>query len=250
MAEQVSIIDDNKNILSSLALQFQAHGYSTSTFSCPIEALNHHTKKPADIYIIDIRMPKLTGIEFYKALCNKLDQKRVPALFLTGVDNLELECLKNTTIGDYVLKPFKFDILHARVKKILSYFQSENKNKEYKVGNLELFEDKIMATWFQNQIELTKTEFIIVFQLARRPFVVFSRGQLLDICYPNNYEIQDRNIDSHIKRIRQKFREVHPGKNFDRIHDCIETTFFTVFVISLLIAIQAKTDGIAFFQGI
>ena len=74
------------------------------------------------------------------------------------------------------------------------------------------------AKWFQKQIELTRTEFILVFQLARRPFVIFSRGQLLDICYPNDFEVEDRNIDSHIKRIRQKFKEVHPGKNFDRIH--------------------------------
>ncbi len=216
MAAQVSIIDDNQNLLTSLALLFQAQGYSTSTFSCPQQALDHHAKKPADIYIIDIRMPKLTGIEFYKALCEKLGKKRVPALFLTGVDNLEAECLKNTTIGDYVLKPFSSDILLARVKKILSYFQPEDKDKEYKIGNLELFEDKIMATWFQKQIELTRTEFILIFHLARRPFVIFSRGQLLDICYPNDYDVVDRNIDSHIKRIRHKFREVHP--DFDRIH--------------------------------
>ena len=74
MAVQVSIIDDNQNLLTSLSLQFQANGYSTSTFSCPQLALEHHTKKPADIYIIDIHMPKLTGIEFYKILCKKLDK--------------------------------------------------------------------------------------------------------------------------------------------------------------------------------
>ena len=99
MTTKISIIDDHNPLLNSLSLQFQSYGFSTITFSCPVTALDHHVKYPADLYVIDLKMPKMTGIEFYKALCEKLDKKRVPALFLTGVTKLEADSLKNTTIG-------------------------------------------------------------------------------------------------------------------------------------------------------
>ena len=120
MTTQISIIDDNESILTSLSLQFQSQGYSTITFACPQAALEYHAKKPADAYIIDMRMPKLTGFEFYRRLCETQKKDRIPALFLTGVDNLEEQALKNTTIGDFVLKPFSFKILLVRLEKILS----------------------------------------------------------------------------------------------------------------------------------
>ena len=134
MTTRISIIDDNESILTSLSLQFQSHGYSTITFACPQTAHEHHAKQPADVYIIDMRMPKLTGFEFYSRLCDTLKKDRVPALFLTGVDNLEESALKNTTIGDYVLKPFSFNILLVRMEKVLSYFKRKEGNKTYKIG--------------------------------------------------------------------------------------------------------------------
>ena len=88
MAAKISIIDDSENILHSLGLQLQTCGYTVSTFSCPQQALDHHSKEPADFYIIDIKMPKLTGIEFYKALCQQLGTEKLPAVFLTAVSEL------------------------------------------------------------------------------------------------------------------------------------------------------------------
>ena len=213
----ISIIDDNTSILTSLSLQFQSQGYKTITFADPQEALEYHEKHPVDAYIIDMKMPKLTGFEFYRKLCESLNKERVPALFLTGVDNLEENALKNTTIGDYVLKPFSFNILMVRLEKVLSYFTQKEESKSYKVGNLELMEDKILCSWFGKEIELTKTEFSLLNQLAKRPRVVYSRNQLLDVCYGDDFNVTDRNIDSHVKRLRKKFRQANPKIKFNRI---------------------------------
>jgi two-component system response regulator ChvI len=217
MTTQISIIDDYDSLLNSLSLQFQSQGYSTITFTCPQAALEHHAKHPADAYIIDMKMPKMTGFEFYANLCQKLNRDRVPALFLTAVHELEEQALKNTTIGDYVVKPFNFNVLIARLEKILSYFKPKNDDKIYKIGNLLMMEDKILCSWFGKEIELTKTEFNLLNQLARRPRIVYSRSQLLDVCYGDNYDVTDRNIDSHIKRLRKKFRKANPEIKFNRI---------------------------------
>ena len=213
----ISIIDDNTSILTSLSLQFQSQGYKTITFADPQEALEHHAQNPADAYIIDMKMPKLTGFEFYNQLCESLKKDRVPALFLTAVDNLEERALKETTIGDYVLKPFSFNILIARLEKVLSYFKRKEEDKSYKIGNLEMMEDKILCRWFGVEIELTRTEFSLLYRLVKRPRVVYSRDQLLDVCYSDDLDVTDRNIDSHIKRLRKKFREANPKIKFDRI---------------------------------
>ena len=123
MAEKISIIDDNENLLTSLAIHLQTHGYNVKTFTCPQLALNFHIQEPADFYVIDIKMPQLTGIEFYKELCQKLEAESLPAVFLTAVGELETKCLEETSISDFIKKPFSFDILHARIKKVLSHFK-------------------------------------------------------------------------------------------------------------------------------
>ena len=214
MAEKISIIDDNQNLLTSLALQLQSSGYIVTTFCCPQQALNFHMHEPADFYIIDIKMPKLTGIEFYNKLCQTLGVEKLPAVFLTAVNELEIKCLEETSISDFVKKPFSFDILNARIKKVLSYFK---KNSTYKIGNLRLNEDKIMCQWFNQEIELTKTEFLLLSFLAKRPRTIYTRAQLLDLL-EKGLHVEDRVIDSHVKRIRHKFKKALPNKKFDRIH--------------------------------
>ena len=213
----VSIIDDNTSILTSLSLHFQSKGYKTVTFANPEKALEYHETKPADAYIIDMKMPKLSGFEFYRDLCEILKKERLPALFLTGVDNLEEKALSETTIGDFVLKPFSFAILLARLEKVLSFFQKKNEDKVYKIGNLELFEEQINCRWFGKEIELTKTEYALLDKLVRRPRIVNTRDQLLDVCYGHDLDVTDRNIDSHIKRLRKKFRKANPEIKFNRI---------------------------------
>ncbi len=213
----ISIIDDNTSILTSLSLQFQFKGYKTISFADPEKALLYHEDKPADAYVIDMKMPKLTGFEFYRDLCAVLHKDKLPALFLTAVDNLEEKALKNTTIGDFVLKPYSFNILHARLLKVMSYFEKYKKDTVYKLGNLELLEEQILCKWYGENIELTKTEFALLKQLVKRPRVVYTRDQLLDVCYSYDAIVTDRNIDSHIKRLRKKFRQARPDINFNRI---------------------------------
>ncbi len=217
MTKQISIIDDNQTLSTSLALQFQSYGYTTISFNCPLRALNHHSQMPADAYIIDMKMPILTGFEFYSRLCENLKKDRIPALFLTAVHELEEKALKQTTIGDFVKKPFSFDVLIARLEKILSYFENKEKIKTYKIGNLQIIEDQILVKWYGQNIEMTKTEFEVIKYLTKRPRIVRSRNELLDICYGEEMTVVDRNIDSHIKRIRRKFRKANPKIKFDRI---------------------------------
>jgi two-component system response regulator ChvI len=213
----ISIIDDNTSILTSLSLQFQSKGYKTITFVDPEKALLYHEGKPADAYVIDMKMPRLTGFELYRDLCAIFNKDKLPALFLTAVDNLEERALKDTTIGDYVLKPYSFNILHARLEKVMSYFAKQKADQVYRLGNLELLEEQILCRWFGKSIELTKTEFALLKQLVKRPRVVYTRDQLLDVCYSYDAAITDRNIDSHIKRLRKKFRDARPDINFNRI---------------------------------
>ena len=213
----ISIIDDNTSILTSLSLQFQSKGYKTITFADPEKALLYHEDKPADAYVIDMKMPKLTGFEFYRDLCAVQNKDKLPALFLTAVDNLEERALKDTTIGDFVLKPYSFNILHARLLKVMSYFEKQKEDMVYRLGNLELLEEQILCKWYGKNIELTKTEFALLKQLVKRPRVVYTRDQLLDVCYSIDAMVTDRNIDSHIKRLRKKFRQARPDINFNRI---------------------------------
>ena len=217
MAAKISIIDDNENILTSLGLQLQTCGYTVTTFSCPQQALDHLTNEPADFYIIDIKMPKLTGIDFYKTLCKELGTESLPAVFLTAVNELETKCLEETSISDFIKKPFNFDILHARIKKVISHFNLSSKHKTYKIGNLKLSEEKKMVLWFNNEIVLTRKEFLLLSYLVKRPRIVFTRNQLLDLL-DIELDAEQQVIDSHIKRIRKKFKEACPEEKFNRIH--------------------------------
>ena len=213
----ISIIDDNTALLTNLESSFKNKGYGVITFNDPLNALSYLQKDPADFYLIDYKMPKLNGIEFYTSLCSRLNKKSLPAIILTGVEEIHLKTLNETTIGDFIIKPFKFEILIARIKKILSYYKIPERLFEYKLGNLVLFEDKISCTWHGVEIELTKMEFAMISQLTRRPSCVFSREELLDLCYKDNFDVEDRNIDSHIKRIRKKFRKAKPDIQFNSI---------------------------------
>ena len=217
MAAKISIIDDNENILISLALQLQNCGYTVSTFSCPQQALDHHVNEQADFYIIDIKMPKISGIDFYKSLCQKLEAESLPAVFLTAVSELETKCLEETSISDFIKKPFNFHILHARIRKVLSHFKSTSNNKTYKIGNLKLSEEKKMVIWFNIEIELTRKEFLLLSYLVKRPRTIFTRTQLLDLL-DIELDAEQQVIDSHIKRIRKKFKEARPEEKFNRIH--------------------------------
>ena len=218
MKTTISIIDDNASLLTSLSISLRLYGFRIITFSCPVKALSHHSTKPADFYIIDMGLPKMNGIEFYSALCKKFDKKSVPALFLTAIDHYEAQCLKKTSIGDYITKPFNTEGLVARIERILKKSPNNFNKSILQLGNLKMDDEKMQCIWFSNQIILTKKEYKILKILVKHPRTIFSREQLLDRCY-DNYNVCDRVIDSQIKRLRLKFRKVHPKETkFDRIH--------------------------------
>ena len=217
MKTEISIIDNNLALLSSLSMSLSSHGFKVTTFDCPMRALKYHSNQPADFSIIEMKMPKPNGYEFYESLCKRLTAKRIPAILLTAVEEEESRCLTQTTIADFIKKPFNLSGLIARINKILFSIKQNQNEKVYKIGNLILHEEKILCTWFNSEIELTKKEFSLLSRLAHRPHVVFSRNTLLEICYNDDLEVTDRSIDSHIKRLRKKFKKVHPNKKFNRI---------------------------------
>ena len=124
MIQTISIIDDNISLSSALSIALETEGYKNFRFSHPIEALNFHKTTPADFYLIDIKLPQMSGIEFYKSLCKQAHVHSIPAIFISASNSQEAQCLTCTTIGDFVIKPFNFNTLLARMHRIMT--QKEN----------------------------------------------------------------------------------------------------------------------------
>ena len=122
MKKTITIIDDNESLVTSLSIQLNLSNYNVNKFICPEKAIEYLTTNPSDGYIIDFKMPKMNGIEFYKDLCSILGKDKLPAIFLTGVEQIEERVLRHTTAGDFVKKPFSYSILIARLEKVMSYF--------------------------------------------------------------------------------------------------------------------------------
>ena len=143
MKTTISIIDDNTSLLATLSISLRLYGYRIIIFSDPEKALRHHSTKPADFYIIDMGLPKMNGIEFYSSLCKEFNVESVPALFLTAIDHYEAQCLKKTSIGDYITKPFNTEGLVARIERILRKKPNNFKNSVLQLGNLQMDDTKL-----------------------------------------------------------------------------------------------------------
>ena len=120
MIQTISIIDDNISLSSALSIALETEGYKNYKFSRPREALNFHKTTPADFYLIDIKLPQMSGIEFYKSLCKQAHVHSIPAIFISASNSQEAQCLTCTTIGDFVIKPFNFNALLARMHRIMT----------------------------------------------------------------------------------------------------------------------------------
>jgi len=119
MIQTISIIDDNISLSHALVVALAAEGYKNYKFSRPREALNFHKTTPADFYIIDIKLPQMSGIEFYLSLCKQANAQSIPAIFLSASNSQEAMCLASTTIGDFITKPFNFEALLARMQRVI-----------------------------------------------------------------------------------------------------------------------------------
>tara|TARA_B110000014_G_scaffold230815_1_gene192514 strand:+ start:311 stop:1006 length:696 start_codon:yes stop_codon:yes gene_type:complete len=211
MAQTIALVDDDKNILTSLSMALEAEGFVVNIYSDGAEAFSGLSSKPADLVILDIKMPRMDGME----LLNRLRHKsNIPIIFLTSKDD-EIDEVIGLRLGadDYITKPFSQRLLIERVRVVLRRKDNKNSLNEnsdsiIKRSGLELDPEKHLCRWHEQEVVLTVTEFLIVQALAQRPGHVKSRDQLMDTAYGDNIYVDDRTIDSHIKRLRKKFKKV------------------------------------------
>ncbi len=215
MTATIALVDDDRNILTSVSIAMQSEGYVTRLYPDGESALKALLDNPADLGIFDIKMPRMDGLELLRRLREKSD---MPVIFLTSKDE-ELDEALGLAMGadDYITKPFSQRLLIARVKAILrrasfrrdtSGEQAADEPEPMLRGKLEMDPARQHVRWDNKPVTLTVTEFMILEALANRPGVVRTRSQLMDIAYQDDVYVDDRTIDSHIKRLRRKFRQV------------------------------------------
>jgi two-component system response regulator ChvI len=209
MSETIALVDDDRNILTSVAMALEAEGYRVQTYTDGAEALQGIVRYPVDLAILDIKMPRMDGMELLARLRQKSD---MPVIFLTSKDE-ELDEMLGLRMGadDYITKPFSQRLLIERIRAVLRRRAGPVTIAEQEVlrrGDLVLDATRHLCTWKNRSVNLTVTEFLLVQALARRPGHVKSRDQLIDAAYGEHVYVDDRTIDSHIKRLRKKFKDV------------------------------------------
>ena len=223
MRHTIALVDDDKNILTSVSMALEAEGFNVRSYSDGAEALAGLTQRPADLAILDIKMPRMDGMEVLSKLRS---QTRMPVIFLTSKDD-EIDEVLGLRMGadDYITKPFSQRLLIERIRAVLRRAETGEdgakpaKEKTIVSGELVMDPERHLCTWKGAPVSLTVTEFLILQSLAARPGHVKSRDQLMDAAYGENVYVDDRTIDSHIKRLRKKFKEI------DDDFDAIETLY-------------------------
>ncbi|HRW59555.1 MAG TPA: response regulator transcription factor [Defluviicoccus sp.] len=208
MTQTIALVDDDRNILTSVSMALEAEGFVVRPYSDGVEALASILRDPVDLAVLDIKMPRMDGLE----LLNRLRQQSdVPVIFLTSKD-AEADEVQGLRLGadDYITKPFSQRLLLERIRAVLRRrgTDSPEGGEILRRGELSLNPTRHLCTWKDAEVALTVTEFLILEALARRPGHVKSRDQLIDAAYGENIYVDDRTIDSHIKRLRKKFKEV------------------------------------------
>jgi len=219
MSHSIALVDDDRNILTSISMALENEGFKVQTYIDAENALIGITRNPPDLAVIDIKMPGMDGEELLKRLRKKTS---IPILFLTSKDE-EVDELLGLKLGadDFIKKSggFSMKVLIERIRVQLrkkTNIVDDSKNL-IKHGKLVLDPSQLECEWNGKSLpeKLTTTEFLIVKELAKRPGIIKERAQLMDIAYKDNNDIEDRTIDSHVKRIRKKFKKV--DQNFSAI---------------------------------
>ena len=233
--QTIALVDDDRNILTSVSIALEAEGYKVETYTDGASALDGLLARPPQLAIFDIKMPRMDGMELLRRLRQKSD---IPVIFLTSKDE-EIDELFGLKMGadDFITKPFSQRLLVERVKAILRRASSreaaasgasgaagaakagEVAARSLERGQLVMDQERHTCTWKGEPVTLTVTEFLILHSLAQRPGVVKSRDSLMDAAYDEQVYVDDRTIDSHIKRLRKKFKMV------DDDFDMIETLY-------------------------
>jgi two-component system response regulator ChvI len=214
----IALVDDDRNILTSVAIGLQAEGFATRVYADGETALKALLDNPPDLAVCDIKMPRLDGLQLLQRLREK---SALPVIFLTSKDEEPDEAL-GLALGadDYITKPFSQRLLVARIRAILRRLElaradnaapAPEGSEPVRRGRLEMEPARHRVAWDGKPVSLTVTEFLILESLATRPGVIKSRNQLMDAAYSDDVFLDDRTIDSHIKRLRRKFRAVDPG---------------------------------------
>lgn len=237
----IALVDDDRNILTSVAIALEAEGYRVETYTDGASALDGMQMAPPDLGIFDIKMPRMDGMELLRRFRQSSD---LPVIFLTSKDD-EIDELFGLKMGadDFIKKPFSQRVLVERVRALLRRVQARSGNtapapahgngtngevangegekigQVLNRGDLVMDEDRHACTWQDKPVTLTVTEFLILQSLAQRPGIVKSRNALMDAAYDDQVYVDDRTIDSHIKRLRKKFKQV------DKSFDMIETLY-------------------------
>ena len=209
----IALVDDDRNILTSVSIALEAEGYRIMTYTDGASALEGFKTSPPDLAILDIKMPRMDGMELLRRLRQKTD---MPVIFLTSKDE-EIDELFGLKMGadDFIRKPFSQRLLVERVKAVLRRAIAEGSDrraegdrhrKVLERGQLRMDPERHTCTWKNEPVTLTVTEFLILQALARPPGVVKSRNALMDAAYDDQVYVDDRTIDSHIKRLRKKFK--------------------------------------------
>ena len=211
MQATIALVDDDQNILTSVAIALEAEGYGVRSYTDPVAALHALTKQPADLVVLDIKMPRMDGIELLRQLRRSGD---CPTIFLTSKDD-EFDEVLGLKMGadDYITKPFSQRLLIERVRAVLRRADGQDHDRgadKIVRGDLVLDPSRHVCTWRDHSVVLTVTEFLIVKALALHPGHVKTRDHLMDAAYDEEFYVDDRTVDSHIKRLRRKFRAVDP----------------------------------------
>ncbi|WP_082384409.1 response regulator transcription factor [Erythrobacter sp. SG61-1L] len=215
----IALVDDDRNILASVSIALQSEGFATRVYTDGTAALKALTENPPDLAVFDIKMPRMDGMELLRRL---RETSTLPVIFLTSKDDEQDEAA-GLAMGadDYIAKPFSQKLLIARIRAILRRStmapQNNGEHEDAAPGGEEMLRGRLAMDparhkvhWDGKDVSLTVTEFLILEALAARPGVIKSRNQLMDAAYPDDVFVDDRTVDSHIKRMRRKFRSVDP----------------------------------------
>lgn len=219
---KIYLVDDDENILTSVSMFLEGEGYEVKKFHEGASALEAIKADPPDLAVLDVKMPRMDGHELLRRL---RQNSNLPVIFLTSKDDEFDEAIGlNLGADDYITKPFSQRLLNERIKAVLRRASlgsvemptpQEGDEKVIRRGKLVLDPNRHACSWDGEPIRLTVTEFLIIEALARRPGYVKSRDQLMDAAYDDQVYVDDRTIDSHVKRLRKKFRKT--DKSFDGI---------------------------------
>ncbi|GGE48992.1 response regulator transcription factor [Actibacterium pelagium] len=212
---RIALVDDDRNILTSVSMTLEAEGFEVETYNDGQSALEAFNRRLPDMGVFDIKMPRMDGMDLLQRVRQKTN---MPVIFLTSKDD-EIDEVLGLRMGadDYVKKPFSQRLLVERIRALLRRQEviaademgtQTEETKTMSRGSLTMDPLRHAVTWKGQDVSLTVTEFLLLQALAQRPGFVKSRDQLMDVAYDDQVYVDDRTIDSHIKRLRKKMRQV------------------------------------------